>query len=52
MRQIRDAKDVNTGEPIYFTSHVAATYFNDGSTLESVLDTYVKSNDSIQFIQY
>lgn len=50
MRPIKDAKDVITGDLIYFTSHVGATYFNDGSTLESVLDKYVQLNDSIQFI--
>ena len=33
-RQIKDAKDLNTNELIYFASHAGATYMSDGSTVE------------------
>lgn len=36
-RNIKDAKDLGTGELIYFNSHAKATYTNDGSILEDII---------------
>lgn len=36
-RNIKDAKDLNTGELIYFKGHAQATFMNDGSTVEEAV---------------
>lgn len=36
-RKIKDAKDLNTGELIYFKGHAKATYLSDGKTIEEVI---------------
>ena len=33
-RNIKDAKDLTTGELIYFKSHAQATFMSDGRTVE------------------
>jgi len=39
-RNIKDAKDIGTGELIYFNSHAKATYTNDGSILEDIISSF------------
>jgi len=39
-RNIKDAKDLGTGELIYFNSHAKATYTNDGSILEDIISSF------------
>jgi hypothetical protein len=36
-RNIKDAKDLNTGELIYFKGHAQATFTSDGSTVEDAI---------------
>ena len=36
-RNIKDAKDLTTGELIYFKSHAQATFMSDGCTVEEVV---------------
>ena len=36
-RKIKDAKDLNTGELIYFKGHAQATYMSDGRTVEEAV---------------
>lgn len=36
-RVVRDAKDINTGELIYFRGHAGVTYLTDGSTVQDRL---------------
>jgi hypothetical protein len=36
-RQIKDAKDLNTGELIYFKGHAQATFMSDGRTVEEAV---------------
>lgn len=36
-RKVMDAKDLNTGEAVYFASHAQATYMSDGSTVENAI---------------
>lgn len=36
-RNIKDAKDLNSGELIYFKGHAKATYMSDGTTVEDKL---------------
>ena len=36
-RQIKDAKDLDTGELIYFKGHAQATYMSDGRTVEEAI---------------
>ena len=43
-RKVKDAKDLNTNELIYFTGHAKATYMSDGSTVE---DSVSKKQDII-----
>ena len=38
-RRIKDAKDLTTGELIYFRGHAKATYLSDGSTLEEKISS-------------
>ena len=36
-RKVKDAKDLNTNELIYFTSHAKATYMTDGRNVEDAI---------------
>jgi hypothetical protein len=36
-RAIKDAKDLNTGEKIYFRGHAKATFMSDGRTVEEAI---------------
>lgn len=36
-RNIKDAKDLTTGELIYFKSHAQATFMSDGRTVEEAV---------------
>lgn len=48
-RQVKDAKDILTGELIYFTGHAGATYMSDGATVEDVLGNTLKQGGSYYF---
>ena len=37
-RKIKDAKDLNTGELIYFKGHAQATFMSDGRTVEEAVN--------------
>lgn len=37
-RNIKDAKDLNSGELIYFKGHAKATYMSDGTTVEDAIN--------------
>ena len=37
-RQVKNAKDIVTGELVYFVSHAKATYLGDGSTVEDTVN--------------
>lgn len=37
-RKVMDAKNLDTGEEIYFTSHAQATFLSDGTTVENNLN--------------
>ena len=37
-RNIKDAKDLTTGELIYFKSHAQATFMSDGCTVEEAVN--------------
>lgn len=43
-RKIKDAKDLTTGELIYFKGHAKATYMSDGNTVEDVINNLAPSN--------
>ena len=47
-RKVKDAKDLSTGELIYFKTHAKATYMSDGTTVEDAIPTKVSqlTNDS------
>lgn len=36
-RNIKDAKDLDTGELIYFKGHAQATFMSDGRTVEEAV---------------
>jgi hypothetical protein len=38
-RNIKDAKDLTTGELVYFRSHAKATYMSDGRTVEDAINS-------------
>lgn len=38
-RKVKDAKEVNSGELIYFKGHAEATYMSDGSTVENKVNS-------------
>lgn len=38
MRKVKDAKEITTGEKIYFKSHAKATYMSDGRTVEEAVN--------------
>ena len=37
-RNIKDAKDLTTGELVYFRGHAKATYMSDGRTVEEAVN--------------
>ena len=41
-RNIKDAKDLDSGELIYFKGHAKATYMSDGSTVEDAVKNIFK----------
>lgn len=43
IRKIKDAKDLNNNELIYFKSHAKATYMSNGSTVEDAINN-IKAN--------
>ena len=38
-RNIKDAKDLTTGELVYFRGHAKATYMSDGRTVEDAINS-------------
>ena len=38
-RKVKNAKETNTGELIYFKGHAKATYMSDGRTVEDAVNT-------------
>ena len=38
IRKIKDAKDLNTNELIYFAGHAKATLMSDGQTVEDAIE--------------
>jgi hypothetical protein len=44
-RQIKDAKDLNTGELIYFKGHAQATFMSDGRTVEEAVSEMSGGSD-------
>ena len=38
MRKVKDAKEITTGEKIYFKGHAKATYMSDGRTVEDAIN--------------
>ena len=42
-RKIKDAKDLNTGELIYFKGHAKATYMSDGTNVEDAINAKQES---------
>ena len=45
IRQVKDAIDLSTNEPIYFKGHAKATFLSDGSTVEDKIQTMGKLNE-------
>lgn len=43
-RNIKDAKDLNSGELIYFKGHAKATYMSDGTTVEDAINNIEVGN--------
>lgn len=39
-RKVKDAKDLETGEKIYFKSHAKSTYMSDGTTVEDAIGSW------------
>jgi hypothetical protein len=39
MRKVKDAKDLETNEVIYFKGHAKATYMSDGRNVEEAINT-------------
>lgn len=46
MRKIKDAKDLNGNELIYFKGHAKATYMSDGSTVEDNINQLKNNSGS------
>ena len=42
-RNIKDAKDLSSGELIYFKSHAKATYMSDGITVEDAINDLIEN---------
>ena len=48
-RKIKNAKDLSTGELIYFRGHAQATYMSDGTTVEEAIKNSIPSGPSAEF---
>ena len=46
-RKIKDAKDLTTGEKIYFKGHAKATFMSDGRTVEDAIASGGGSGGSV-----
>lgn len=44
-RKIKEAKDISSGELIYFKGHAKATYMSDGSTVEDAINNINQSGN-------
>lgn len=44
-RKIKDAKDLDTNELIYFKGHAKATYMSDGTTVEDAINNMGGATD-------
>lgn len=51
-RKVKNAKDLNTNELIYFTSHAKVTYMSDGRNVEDIIKDIEKSNGGAYPIVY
>lgn len=55
-RKVMNARDINTGENIYFLSHAKATYMSDNRTVEDAINSintsYKKINHGIEDTSY
>jgi hypothetical protein len=51
-RQIKDAKDLSTGNLIYFKGHAQATFMSDGRNVEDAINSVSDSIDTSNFPQY
>lgn len=50
-RKIKDAKDLSTGELIYFKGHAQATFMSDGRTVEEVVSsTDTSGKNEVEYI--
>ena len=49
-RKIKDAKDRNTNELIYFKGHAKATFMSDGTTVEDAINNI--ENGDIDLSEY
>lgn len=45
-RPIRDAKDITTGQKVYFKGHAEATYMSDGRTVETAINEAMQGGGS------
>ena len=46
-REVKDALDLSTGNPVYFRSHAMATYMSDGSTVEDRINMLSNANSDV-----
>lgn len=51
-RKIKDAKDINSGELIYFKSHAKATYMSDGRNVENIINDILSSGASVHYLDF
>lgn len=51
-RNIKDAKDLSTGELIYFKGHAQATYMSDGTTVEDAIHNMGGGGGSVDLSGY
>ena len=51
-RKVKDAIDLNTNEPIYFTSHAKATYMSDGRNVEDAINNIEVGSESTSINSY
>lgn len=47
-REVKDAREITTGDLIYFRGHAKATYMSDGRTVEDALAN-AENNSNILF---
>jgi hypothetical protein len=45
LRKVKDAKDLDTGELVYFKSHARATYLSNGMTVEDAIFSGFSTNN-------